>query len=349
MRKIPSFEGKRILVTGHSGFSGTWLCHLLQLQGANVLGFSRDSSSFSTLFPDNELSARFPTVFGMVEDGAALTATVSAFEPHLVVHLAAQSLVLQGYADPVGTFKTNTLGTAQVLQSALGSSALIGVLVITTDKVYAEGPEVKYEDSFLGGSDPYSCSKVGAEEVVKAFRSTYELSGVSLTVIRGGNIIGGGDWSKNRIVPDLIKASSEEGSLVLRNPDSVRPWQHVMDLVFAYSLVAWNMVHSPSNHVNTEYNVGPSPTAALSVVELVKLFSDSGFPVKSSVRPESQYEAPSLRINSDKIQAALSWRSRLSAQQAVKLTADWYKDVVQLRLNPHEVTRRQILKYVNHE
>ena len=346
MRKSLAFKGARIMVTGHSGFSGTWLCHLLEAQGAEVLGFSRDSSSFSTIYPDEELTERFPAIFGSIEDAEALTQAVMKFQPEIVIHLAAQSLVLEGYSDPVGTFKTNALGTAQVLQSSLTSHALKGVLIVTTDKVYVEGPEVKIESSPLGGGDPYSCSKVAAEEVVRAYRSIYRAAQVSLSVVRGGNIIGGGDWSQNRLVPDLIRATLNESDLILRHPDSIRPWQHVLDLVFAYSLLAWNMLENPGPITNSEYNVGPNPEANVSVQELLSLFAENDWPMSFKIQTGTNHEAGILLINSSKIKQATGWEPRLNTPRAVQLTAQWYLAVVRDKLSAHEETRRQILEYL---
>ncbi len=347
MRKSLAFEGARIMVTGHSGFSGTWLCHLLEAQGAEILGFSRDSSSFSTIYPDVELTERFPTVFGKIEDAETLTQAVRKFQPEIVIHLAAQSLVLEGYSDPVGTFKINALGTAQVLQSSLTSDALRGVLIVTTDKVYVEGPEVKVESSPLGGSDPYSCSKVAAEEVVRAYRSTYKAAQVSLSVVRGGNIIGGGDWSKNRLVPDLIKATLNERELLLRHPDSIRPWQHVLDLVFSYSLLAWNMLESPGPVTSAEYNVGPDPDANVSVKRLLSLFAENHWPMNLKVQAGTNHEASILLIDSSRFKESTGWEPRIDTPKAVQLTSQWYLAVVRDKMSAHEETRRQILEYLN--
>lgn len=342
-----AFDGSRVLVTGHSGFSGTWLCHLLESQGANVMGFSRDSSSFSTIFPDDELSDRFPTVFGRVEEEAELTRTIQTFQPHVVIHLAAQSLVLEGFADPVGTFRTNTLGTAQVLESSLTSDSLRGVLIVTTDKVYADSSAIKFESSALGGNDPYSSSKVAAEAVVRAYQNTYRSAGVSLSVVRGGNVIGGGDWSRNRLVPDLIKATFKNSALVIRYPNSIRPWQHVLDLVFAYSLLAWKMLEEPSPTTNTEYNVGPDPETLISVTGLLSLFAKNDLPMTYLVQPGANHEAESLVINSSKIKSAIGWKPFLETPRAVQLTAQWYLAVVRDHKNAHEETRRQIMEYLS--
>lgn len=256
-------------------------------------------------------------------------------------------MVLEGYSDPVGTFKTNALGTAQVLQSSLTSDALRGVLIVTTDKVYVEGPEVKMESSPLGGSDPYSCSKVAAEEVVRAYRSSYKAAQVSLSVVRGGNIIGGGDWSKNRLVPDMIKATLNKSDLILRHPESIRPWQHVLDLVFAYSLLAWNMLENPGPMTSTEYNVGPEPDANLSVEGVLSLFAENDWPITRKFQTGTNHEATRLLIDSSKIKGATGWEPRINTPGAVQLTAQWYLAVLRGKMSAHEETRRQILEYLN--
>lgn len=336
-------------MTGHSGFSGTWLCHMLSMQDAEILGFSRDDSEFSTLFSEQSISRVFPTSFGSVEKGEEFPREVERFQPHIVVHLAAQSLVKEGYKNPVGTFATNAVGTAQVLDSSLLSKSLQGVLIITTDKVYSENSKVKFETSPLGGTDPYSCSKVSAEEAVKAFRREYDRRDVSLTVVRGGNIIGGGDWSRNRLVPDLVRAHTNWEPLVLRFPEATRPWQHVLDLVYSYSLIAWKMLSSPGAQTNTEYNVGPDRESSLSVLELVGMFSKDGFPVEYETVPGEEHESKFLDINSDKIRQELGWSPRIGAEVAVKLTSKWYKMVLANKSDPHELTRQQILEYLSHE
>lgn len=342
------FQGKRILVTGHSGFSGTWLSHMLRIQNAEVLGFSRDDSEFSTLFTRSGIAQSIPTSFGDLSDASAFSKQVEQFQPHIVVHLAAQSLVKEGYRTPVETFSTNAVGTAQVLHSSLLSKALIGVIAITTDKVYAESSEVKFEQSPLGGSDPYSCSKVAAEEAVRAFRKRYAQKEISLSVVRGGNIIGGGDWSKDRLVPDLVRAYSEGKNVVLRFPEATRPWQHVLDLVYSYSLIAWNMLVNPGPATNTEYNVGPDQQSSLSVVELVQMFSKNGFPVEFVVEPDDQeHESKFLQINSNKIGRELGWSPKIRAEVAVGLTSEWYKNVLGGKSDPHELTRQQIMEYLD--
>ena len=343
------FAGKRILITGHSGFSGTWLSHMLRILNAEILGFSRDDSEFSTAFPANGIADALPTSFGNILNGEDFSSQVESFQPHIVIHLAAQSLVKEGYKSPVDTFATNTVGTAQVLDSSLLSKCLNGVIVITTDKVYAENSEVKFETSPLGGSDPYSCSKVGAEEVVKAFRKKYARQGVSLSVVRGGNIIGGGDWSNDRLVPDIVRAHLNGENLVLRFPEATRPWQHVLDLVYAYSIVAWAMLTNPGPATNTEYNVGPDGESSLSVLDLVGMFSRNGFHVAYAVIPGEEHESRFLEINSSKILRELGWSPKISAETAVALTTEWYKMVLGKKADPHELTRQQIMEYLGGE
>ena len=319
----------------------------MKIQNASVLGYSRDDSQFSTLFNRNGISSVFPTAFGNVEDGNAITRQIDVFQPHLVIHLAAQSLVKYGHTNPVETFATNAVGTAQVLESSLISRDLLGVLVVTTDKVYAESSEVRLETSTLGGSDPYSCSKVAAEEAVKAFRDRYDRLGIPLAVVRGGNIIGGGDWSRNRLVPDLVRAYANSERLSLRFPNSTRPWQHVLDLVYAYSLIAHNMISNPGPATNTEYNVGPAQGSSSSVLELVQMFAENGLPVEISIQPGVQHEAKTLAIDSTKIFNSLGWRPRINLTDSVGLSSKWYKLVIENKLDPHELTSWQVWEYLD--
>jgi CDP-glucose 4,6-dehydratase len=200
-----NYSGARVLITGNTGFCGVWLSSLLHILGAKVYGFSRDSSNFSTLFGPEEIEQKWPTVKGRVEDKIHFQNSVASIAPDLIFHLAAQSLVGRGYKSPFETFESNFNGTLSVLESSLTAPSLKGLVVITTDKVYADSSKLNTENSTLGGIDPYSCSKVAAEYAVTAYRPIFSNKNISLAVVRGGNVIGGGDWSEDRLVPDIVK------------------------------------------------------------------------------------------------------------------------------------------------
>jgi CDP-glucose 4,6-dehydratase len=340
------FGGKRVLITGHSGFSGVWLCSLMSTLEASILGYSRDDTDFSTVFPKGSIDKKWPTFFGDVEDFETLNQQVLFFQPHLVIHLAAQATVTKGFEDPVGTFKTNCQGTVNVLQASLSSGEIQGVLVVTTDKVYLESSEIKNEGSTLGGSDPYSCSKVAAEQAVSAYRASYKNAKVPLCVVRGGNIVGGGDWSRNRLVPDVIRAVSNGENLVIRNPSATRPWQHVLDLVYSYSLISWHMLRSPLDLTNTEFNVGPDSQIQHTVADIVRLFQKKGLVESVNVEQSPNHEAETLSIDSTKISLTLGWNPVLQTLETIDWTASWYDSVLDKGLDPYEVTAFQVQNFL---
>ncbi len=346
MAKQSDFSGTRILITGHTGFSGVWLSLLLTALGAEVRGYSRDNSAFSTLFPAKQIEEGWVFRYGDVADTATLRAQLREFKPNIVFHLAAQSLVSYGYENPLETFASNTLGTASVLDACLGIEELLGVVVITTDKVYKEGPELKTESSPLEGRDPYSSSKVAAEHVVAGYRTLFKESGVVISVARGGNIIGGGDWSRNRIVPDLIRAYLDESTLSVRYPNASRPWQHVLDLVNAYVQIGHRIVSGQGQLVNTEFNVGPDPDFEYSVLDLIEEFRLKGIGVDIRVDEPRVHEASKLQISSQRSQALLGWNPRLSFSSTVGLTAEWYRMVCVDGAQAYESAKGQVMGFL---
>lgn len=349
--KLMDFRGVRVLITGNTGFCGLWLSALLEQLGAEVTGFSRDQSDFSTMFKPRDISLKWPTEAGCIEDAERFHAVISEKKPDLIFHLAAQSLVQRGYAFPRETFQANAIGTLNVMESALTLPHLKGVVVVTTDKVYASSDQPNFEDSPLGGIDPYSCSKVSAEQIVKSFRYLFNQQKVPLTVVRGGNVIGGGDWSENRLVPDIVRASLSGQALLLRYPGALRPWQHVLDLVYAYAVIGNRMLDGFSDVTNTEYNVGPNQEESVSVRDVVDLFAKCGFVVPVKIVPPANYESAQLLINSEKIREALGWRAEYTGFTAVEQTAIWYREALRsdadtLALQFDEV--RRFLERKNH-
>lgn len=346
MAKQSDFSGTRILITGHTGFSGIWLSMLLTALGAEVRGYSRDNSAFSTLFPTKLIEDSWGFCYGDIADTSTLRSQLKEFKPNLVFHLAAQSLVSYGYENPLETFSSNTFGTASVLDACLGIEELLGVVVITTDKVYKEGPELKTETSPLEGRDPYSSSKVAAEHVVAGYRALFQESGVVISVARGGNIIGGGDWSRNRIVPDLIRAYLDKRPLSVRHPNASRPWQHVLDLVNAYVQIGHRIVFGQGQLVNTELNVGPDPAFEYSVLDLIEEFRLRGIGVDIQVDEPKVHEATKLQISSQRSQAILGWVPRLSFSSTVSLTAEWYRMVCVDGAQGYDSAKGQVMGFL---
>lgn len=347
MFKTRNYAGARVFVTGDTGFSGVWLSTLLSEMQAEVLGYSRDDTNFSTLFPPGEGGKIWQTFIGDVNDSHHLKAQMLAFKPDLVFHLAAQSLVSEGYKNPLETFKSNSLGTASVLDACLSQKNLKGVIIITTDKVYKEGPGLNAEDAPLEGKDPYSSSKVCAEHVVLGYRQIFQSAGIFLTVVRGGNIIGGGDWAKTRIVPDLMRAFLSAQPLQLRYPGASRPWQHVLELVGAYAFFGDFILGNRGALVNSEYNIGPRVEREYSVMDVVKEFDSNGLSVKTEIVPAVSYESNRLRISSLKAQSVLAWSPKLDFSKSVQLTADWYKSVCLEGRNSFAVSKEQVSQFIS--
>lgn len=332
-----TFKNKRVFLTGHTGFKGSWLLQILNELGADVKGYSLATEKDKDLY--NQINGDelcYTSVIADVCDLKTLQGELVRFEPHFVFHLAAQSLVRRSYELPVESFMTNTIGTANVLE-ALRSlpNECVGVM-ITTDKVY-ENPErgIPFqEEDKLGGYDPYSASKAAAEIVVSSYRRSffhpdkYEQHKKTIAAVRAGNVIGGGDFADDRIIPDIVRAIENEEPVALRNPQSVRPWQHVLEPLSAYLLLAAKMKEAPQRF-STAYNFGPEKNDELSVAALTEIFykaygKNTTYQVQQS---DSQpHEANLLLLDSSKAQQELGWKPKLNATQAIEWTAQWYAD-----------------------
>jgi CDP-glucose 4,6-dehydratase len=348
------YNGKRIFLTGHTGFKGAWILQLLQLLGADVKGFSLAPEHSNDLYHQidgDDLC--YASVIADLNDLHTLQGELVRFKPHFVFHLGAQALVRRSYEQPVATFLTNTQGTAHILEAIRSLAQPCTGLMITTDKVY-ENPErgdAFKEDDKLGGYDPYSASKAAAEIVIDSYRRSffhpdkYEQHGKAIASVRAGNVIGGGDWSEDRIVPDIVRAIEKGGQVSLRNPQSVRPWQHVLEPVCAYLFLAAQMTAQPQA-LSTAFNIGPEPEDMLTVETLTKIFlarfgAQSRYEV--AVNPANVHEAKLLTLDSTRVKNALGWAPKLDAQTAIEWTAEWYAD----KRGAREKCAEQIARYLN--
>ena len=325
------------MVTGNTGFTGNWLVAWLSGLGAVVRGYSSEPTGLRTLFTK---STEDPfTHIARVENDDAFALAMKDFEPELIIHLAAQSLVIHGYKHPLETFRSNVLGTASVLDASLTARGLRGVLAITTDKVYSPSNVEHAETSTIWGHDPYSSSKVGSEAVISGYRPLLRDAGVEVVALRGGNIFGGGDWAENRIVPDYFRSWKNQSPLSLRHPHAVRPWQHVLDLCFGYLVVGAHIL-TGKNAVAEAYNIGPASREHLTVLDLVQLFSlDVEVSFESSnVGAETTF----LALDSSNIQESLGWRQTLDIKESIQMTQDWYVSVMDGLSSPIEITKQQI-------
>ncbi|AKT37130.1 CDP-glucose 4,6-dehydratase [Chondromyces crocatus] len=324
------YAGKRVLVTGHTGFKGSWLCRWLQRMGAQVVGFALPPEQVPNLFEAANIGRGMTSVSGDVRDLAALSEVVAEHRPELVFHLAAQALVRRSYRDPVETFGANVMGTVNLLEACRRVASARAIVVVTSDKCY-ENKEWVWgyrENEPLGGHDPYSASKACAELVTSAFQRSYfgAEGGPAVATARAGNVIGGGDWSEDRLVADIVRAAAQGKPVLIRNPRSTRPWQHVLDPLAGYLSLGQRLHETGQAHVGA-WNFGPMEDP-LPVGELARRLVESlghGALEIAPVDPAAPHEATALRLDCSKARARLGWRPRLGIEQTLTLTAAWYR------------------------
>ena len=327
MNDFSTLGGLRVLVTGQTGFKGGWLSLWLHRLGAEVYGIGLQPSARPNLFDAVGLDVTISSRIVDIRDAAALREAVCAIQPQLVFHLAAQPLVRQSYRDPLDTFATNVMGTAHLLDACRQLQGLRAVICVTTDKVYEnrEWPWPYRESDRLGGKDPYSASKASAELVCQCYRRSYfDPRQVPVLTARGGNVIGGGDFSADRLLPDIVRARAAGATLSIRSPEAVRPWQHVLALCHGYLRLA-EAALSAQIAPDGAWNFGPSPDDFASVRELVQRCAQAGFApaVELATRPNPA-EAMLLTLDSSKAHQVLGWRPALALDEAIAWTLDWY-------------------------
>lgn len=343
-------RGARVFVTGHTGFTGGWLVSWLKRIGCDVAGLALAPATEPNLFVAANVADGISSIIGDIRDFATVRDAIARHRPQVIIHLAAQPLVSKSFADPIETFATNALGTAHVLEAARRAPDVKCVVCITTDKVYRDQDWVwgYREQDPLGGKDPYSASKACAELVAASYRATLAErgNGVLIANARGGNIIGGGDWSADRIVPDFVRAVTARQPISLRNPIAVRPWQHVMALVHGYLVLAARLL-SGDRSAADNWNFGPSDDAARTVGNLVEQLSIVW------TRPEIVYATGSfpetrfLHLDSTKARSFLGWAPPLTFADTVELTAGWYRDFTSNLAEATQITVHQIEHYRN--
>jgi len=320
------WQGRKVLLTGHTGFKGAWMSLWLRTLGADVTGFALPPATEPNLW--SMVGSGIRSVIGDIVDAVLVRAMIEATRPQIVIHMAAQALVRESYRDPLRTYATNVLGTANLLQACRLAPGLQCVLVVTSDKVYeSDGAGHAFaECDRLGGSDPYSSSKACAELVTKSFRDSFYRDGPPIATARAGNVIGGGDWSADRLIPDCVRSLAAGVPVSLRYPESVRPWQHVLEPLSGYLALVQTLVETPANAPRA-INLGPEANTACSVRELVEAFSAlfGGKPGWVPDNSEHPPEAKALMLSSALAQRTLGWRSRLSVAASLSLSADWYR------------------------
>ena len=321
-------RNKKVFITGHTGFTGSWISIWLEKIGAEIFGFALPPVTTPNLFTEAGLDKRISGTLADIRDFEALCDSMLNFQPDLVLHLAAQPLVRSSYEFPRETFDVNTQGTANLLEAARRTPSVRGVLCITTDKVYKNiEANYKYKESDrLGGKDPYSASKAAAELIVASYRdSFYEKSSARLAVARGGNIIGGGDWSEDRLIPDFMKAYETAKPITIRNPEATRPWQHVLALAEGYLTILAGLVGPNAEKFSQCFNLGPLEIESFSVQQVLTELSRQMPGVKIEFKESEVAESIKLALDSSLASSTFGWNPRWSTSQVIEKTADWYK------------------------
>jgi len=345
------FAGERVFVTGDTGFKGAWLAYWLTRLSADVIGFALDPPTNPSLFDALDLGAQLRHVTGDVRDRDRLVTEVQAAAPSVIFHLAAQALVLRAYASPHDTVETNVMGTVNVLEAARSCPSVKAVVIVTTDKIYqnAETGNPFREDDPLGGTDPYGASKGAAELVTAAYRESFFGDGAAIASVRAGNVIGGGDWAPDRIIPDSVRALVAGEAIVVRNPDAVRPWQHVLEPLSGYLQLGALMIDEGSRYAGA-WNFGPTAERSDQPVRwVVDQFihhwgSGSWAPYQGTeVQP---HEAQRLSLDSAKARQQLGWAPVWDPLTAVGRTAAWYRDYYRAPDRARELVDAELGAYV---
>ena len=327
-----AYKGRRVFVTGHTGFKGSWLAAWLTKLGAKVAGFSLDVPTQPSHFEAMQLARHVEDLRGDIRDRCSLVDAIKRFKPDVVFHLAAQALVRKSYEDPVTTFEANMLGTLNVLEAIRRTPSVAAVVMITSDKCYRNDEWVwgYRETDHLGGADPYSASKGCAEIIAHSYFQSFFAEGPACATVRAGNVIGGGDWAQDRIVPDCARAWSNNVSVQIRSPWATRPWQLVLEPLSGYLLLGSRLLNNGSNPFNPRgqaYNFGPAADVNNTVAEVVAALAHHWPNFKHEMHLEGQAgmkECTLLKLCCDKALAHLGWKATLTFEETIRYTAEWY-------------------------
>ena len=345
-----SYAGRSVFVTGHTGFKGAWLAEWLGTLGAEVTGYALDPPSQPNLFGALDLGARLRHVVADIRDRDRLVVEVQAAQPSVIFHLAAQALVRRAYAEPRETFETNVMGTVNVLEAARACPSVRAVVIVTSDKCYQnhETDQAFRETDAMGGRDPYSASKGCAELVTAAYRESFFADGAAVASARAGNVIGGGDWAEDRLIPDSARALAAGGPIIIRNPDAIRPWQHVLEPLSGYLRLGALLMRDGRRYEGA-WNFGPTNQGGdRSVRWVVERFLEewgSGTWTTTADAGRQPHEAHRLSLDSAKARDQLGWAPVWDAQTAVRRTANWYHEYYRAPATARELVHHQLQAY----
>lgn len=343
------YKGKKVFLTGHTGFKGTWLSRILIFAGAEVTGYSLEPPTSPSLFVATNTASQMKSIIGDIRDREKLVDAVKDAKPDIVLHLAAQPIVRTSYRDPVGTYESNVMGTVNILEAVRATLSVKSFVNITTDKVY-KNKEWFWgyrEDEELCGLDPYSNSKSCSELVTHSYKNSFfaEITSPAISAARSGNVIGGGDYAADRIIPDCIRAAEVGKEIILRNPHSTRPYQHVLECLRGYMMLAQKQYEDKSFAGN--YNFGPDEESCVTTGELATLFCETwgnGAAWKNVSEADAPHEANFLKLDCSKSKSVLGWHPQWGIRQAVEKIVTWEK-AVRSGVSAAEITDRQIKEY----
>ena len=345
------YNNKKVLITGHTGFKGSWLTTMLLMQGADVTGYSLQPPTNPNLFELSGIQKDINHIEGDIRDREKLFKVFEEVKPEIVFHLAAQPIVRESYKKPVYTYETNVMGTVNICEAVRRSSSVGSFLNVTTDKVY-DNCDIPNKDGFredepLDGYDPYSNSKSCSELVTHSYkRSFFDELGIAVSTARAGNVIGGGDYAVDRIIPDSVRAAEKGETIIVRRPDSIRPYQHVLEPLFAYMMIA------EKQYMDREYsgcyNIGPEMKSCITTGEITDLFCKSWGNVswKNVSEENAPHEANFLKLDCSKIMQTFDWKPKWNIEQSVSKTVEWYKAFYN-KENMNEKTIDQIKEYLD--
>ena len=346
------YKNKTVLVTGHTGFKGSWISIWLNKMGAKLIGYSKDIKTKKDNFVLSNLQEKMIDERGDIADFNKLNSVIQKYKPEIVFHLAAQALVKYSYMEPIETYMTNVIGTLNLLEACKNEPSVKQIVVITTDKCY-ENNEWEWgyrEIDALGGYDPYSSSKACVEIMIKSYRNSffnikdYDVHKKAVATVRAGNVIGGGDWSQNRIIPDCIRKLEENEKITIRNPSSTRPWQHVLEPIGGYLLLGYKLSQDYAKY-STSFNFGPEYANTKQVKDVVtnviKYYGKGEYEIKQE--DNSSHEAKSLGLDISKAKFMLGWSPVWDIDMAVQKTVEWYKDYK--TKDAYEICLEQIEQY----
>jgi len=348
------WKGRKVFLTGHTGFKGSWLSLWLQQLGTEVTGYALEPPTTPSIFEGAKVNVALEnSIIGDIRDAKFFTSTMQQAEPEVIIHMAAQPLVRDSYIDPVGTYATNVMGTVNMLEAVRNTPSIKAVLNITTDKCYENNEWIwgyrEYEP--MGGHDPYSSSKACAELVSSAYRKSFlQDKGIALATARAGNVIGGGDWAKDRIVPDAMRAFMKKKPLMVRNPIATRPWQHVLEPLSGYLMLCQQLIEQPGSFAEG-WNFGPNDEDAQPVSILADIMANSwGEGVQWKLDEGAHpHEARYLKLDCSKAKSLLKWKSIWGLERALDETVQWYKawhqnkEMQEFTMNQIEVYQREYL------